>query len=126
MSDAPKKEEFSVDLLRKEFYKIFYGKEEPPEIIEDNRVFPEGELEDKLLSGYWYSINTPNCKGKRSLTINCGSEGVKLYIQQCKKSGLIIEDIIADSISVFINDEWVKLTDERLKVIDKTKNEDGK
>lgn len=66
---------------------------------EDADKLTYDELRSRVLTGYWYSINSNN-EGKqiRKTKINTGSGGALAILDQCEKAGLpafiIAQDII--------------------------------
>lgn len=107
------------------FCKEIYGESWTPET--NKQIYAEGELENILLSGYWYTIgrNVEPIEGHRRVMAQTGVGGVKEYIQACKRQGIVNEDWIASNIEVFINGEYIKLTDPRLHHVN-LKDEDNK
>ncbi len=105
-------EQYFTDILGKEIY----GDSWTPET--NKQIYQEGELEKKLLSGYWYRLGSSSGEplpGHRKVLANTGIGGAKKYIQACKRQGMMDEDWIASSIEVYIDGQYVKMTDPRLK-----------
>lgn len=73
--------------------------------------FEKPYLKEKILSGYCYKLssNNNNATKARGIMINTGIGGVHLYIDACKKQG-IPETLIEQSIEVFLNGSWHKLS----------------
>lgn len=56
-------------------------------------------IEERLLTGYAYTIDSPSTETLRSIRISTGKGGVMMYVDACRKNGLP-ERMIAESITV--------------------------
>lgn len=78
-------------------------------------------LKEKILSGWWYKIDTGNDAppepGTRNTTLYTGKGGVHMYIDSCHSKGLTDEQI-APSIFLSTKDGYIPMS--VLKVINKS------
>ena len=118
---------FSIELMKSVFSDLFYGKDikEPKWVPEHigKKVFDIEELpyklEDKILSGYWYTIswNNPNkpqdqpkIDGHRNVMIQTGKGGVQMHIDICRKDGWS-DVFISKSIWVYYDGRYININD---------------
>lgn len=82
-------------------------------VFKDSNIIPlQQPLDELILEGYGYSIGT---KDKGSITVFTGSGGVRLYIEEYRKSGLP-DEVIAAGIEVYLNGGYVPINILSIKV----------
>lgn len=62
-----------------------------------------------VIDGYAYRVTVPKSEETKSTTVNMGYGGVMMMIDSFQQTG-IPDFIILNSIEVFIEDNWVKLS----------------